>query len=86
MWFPVNHLLMTALERFHRAVGDDFTRVSRGSGRGSTLAEVVLGLGERLVGIDLAVASAGGRRPVFGGLVADLVVHLSSARESRASS
>jgi hypothetical protein len=85
---------------------------------------VVLDLGERLVGIDLADASAGGRRPVsvdvsrfhddpawpdalllheyfrgdsgtglgashqtgWTGMVADLVVHLSRAREGRASS
>jgi hypothetical protein len=69
VWFPVNHLVMGALERFHRGLGDDFTvEFPRGSGRRRTLAEVSLDLGQRLVAIFLKDASAGGRRPVFGGL------------------
>ncbi|MDX6724346.1 MAG: hypothetical protein QOD73_2750, partial [Solirubrobacteraceae bacterium] len=69
VWFPVNHLVMAALERFHRGLGDDFTvEYPRGSGRRRTLDEVSLDLAERLVAIFLKDEAAGGRRPVFGGL------------------
>jgi hypothetical protein len=60
---------MAALERFHRGLGDDFTvEYPRNSGRRRTLDEVSLDLAERLVAIFLEDASAGARRPVFGGL------------------
>lgn len=56
---------MSALERFHRAPAATSLEYPGGSGRRRILEEVVLDLGERLVGVDLADASAGGRRPVF---------------------
>jgi hypothetical protein len=69
VWFPVNHLVLGALQRFQRGLGDGFTiEFPRGSGRQRTLEQVRLGLAARLVGIFLPDASAGGRRPVFGGL------------------
>jgi hypothetical protein len=119
VWFPVNHLVLEALRRFHGALGDGFTiEFPRGSGRMLNLGEVDRELAQRLVGIFLP--GADGRRPVFGGvarfqddpawhdsllfyeyfngddgaglgashqtgwtgLVADLVVRLSRARES----
>jgi hypothetical protein len=69
IWFPVNHLVTAALQRFHRGLGDGFTiEFPRGSGRRRTLEEVTLDLGERLVGIFLSDPADGGRRPVFGDL------------------
>ena len=68
VWFPVNHLVMGALQRFQRGLGDGFTiEFPRGSGRQRTLEQVTLDLAARLVGIFLPDASAGRRRPVFGG-------------------
>jgi hypothetical protein len=67
IWFPVNHLVIGALGRFARRLGDDFTvEFPRGSGRQLTLSEVIVDLAERLVGIFLE--GADGERPVFGGL------------------
>jgi hypothetical protein len=69
IWFPVNHLVIAALQRFHRGLGDSFTiEFPRGSGRRRTLEEITLDLGERLVGIFLPDPADAGRRPVFGGL------------------
>jgi hypothetical protein len=121
IWFPVNYLVMAALQRFHRGLGDGFTiEYPRGSRRRRTLEEVTLDLGGRLVGIFLSDPAEAGRRPVFGslqkfqddpawrdallfheyfhgdsgaglgashqtgwtGLVADLIVQLSRAREA----
>jgi hypothetical protein len=69
IWFPVNHLVMAALQRFHRGLGDGFTiEFPRGSGQRRTLEEVTLDLGERLVRIFLSDPADAGRRPVFGDL------------------
>jgi hypothetical protein len=69
IWFPVNHLVMGALERFHSALGDGFTiEFPLGSGKRLTLEQVSLELGRRLIAIFLPDAAAGGRRPVFGGV------------------
>src|SRR5262249_38057165 len=65
IWFPVNYLVIGALERFSRRLGDDFAvEFPRGSGRQLTLREIIAELLGRLVGIFLE--DAGGRRPVFG--------------------
>jgi hypothetical protein len=114
IWFPVNYLVIGALERFARRLGDGFTvEFPHGSGRRLSLAEIVVDLAGRLVGIFLE--DADGRRPAladvdrFGrdallfheyfhgdngrglgashqtgwtGLVADMVVRLSNAREA----
>ena len=66
IWFPVNYLIVAALGRFARHMGDDFTvEFPRGSGKQLTLAEIQVELAQRLVGIFL---DDGGRRPVFGDL------------------
>jgi hypothetical protein len=65
VWFPVNFLLVEALQRFHHYYGDDFkVECPSGSGRFATLLEVATELGDRLVGIFLR--DEHGRRPVFG--------------------
>ena len=67
VWFPVNSLLIDALLRYHRHLGDRYTvEYPRGSGAQRSLREVSLDLAERLVGIFLPDAE--GRRPVFGGM------------------
>ena len=64
IWFPVNHLLIESLRRYHRFLRDDFkVECPTGSGVQMTLAEVADELSRRLVSIFL---DAGGRRPVFG--------------------
>jgi hypothetical protein len=66
VWFPVNYLVIGALQRFSRRLGDDFkVEFPRGSGRLLTLHEIVLDLAARLAGIFLE--GSDGRRPVFAG-------------------
>ncbi|HZP60567.1 MAG TPA: hypothetical protein VFB27_09615 [Opitutaceae bacterium] len=65
VWFPLNYLLIEALERYHRFYGDGFTvEFPTGSGQQWTLAQVARELTRRLVSLFLPDAS--GRRPVFG--------------------
>jgi hypothetical protein len=65
IWFPVNFLVVTALERYARRLGDDLhVEFPLGSGRELTLREVVADLSRRLVGIFLP--GPDGARPVFG--------------------
>ena len=65
VWFPVNHLVIESLRRFHRYLGDGFTvEHPTGSGHMRTLKEVADDLSERLIG--LFVDGADGRRPSFG--------------------
>jgi hypothetical protein len=60
----VNFLLLQALSRFARRLGDDYTvEFPWGSGQRRNLHQVVVELGQRLIGIFL---ENGGRRPVFG--------------------
>jgi hypothetical protein len=63
VWFPVNHLLVTALERFPADSATTSLEYRRGSGRRRTLEEVVLDLGERRVGVSSRTLprAAGGR-------------------------
>jgi Mannosylglycerate hydrolase MGH1-like glycoside hydrolase domain len=64
IWFPVNYLVIGALLRFARRLGDGFTvEFPRGSGKRRTLREVVDVLARRLVAVFLDEA---GHRPVFG--------------------
>ena len=65
IWFPVNYLLIGALRRFHRHLGDGF-RVEHptGSGKQCSLGEVADDLTQRLTGI--FALGPDGRRPVFG--------------------
>ncbi|NBB90364.1 MAG: glucosidase [Spirochaetes bacterium] len=66
VWFPINFLLVEALQRFHHYHGDRFTvEHPRGSGREMTLDAVAAELSRRLTGI--FKRGEDGRRPVFGG-------------------
>ncbi len=65
VWFPVNYLIIEALQRFHRYYGNDFTiECPTGSGRRLTLGGVAHELSVRLTKIFLRDAS--GRRPLYG--------------------
>ena len=65
IWFPVNFLVIGALERYAARLGDAFTvEYPRGSGTQRTLTEITTDLSQRLVSIFLA--DGDGRRPVFG--------------------
>jgi hypothetical protein len=120
IWFPVNFLVIGALERFARRLGDAFTvEFPRGSGTERSLREIATDLAQRMVDIFL-IDRARGRRPVFGdrsdpdptwgesllfheyfhgddgrglgashqtgwtGLVADMIIRLSQARQKGA--
>jgi hypothetical protein len=66
VWFPVNFIVIEGIRRFARFFGDDFSvEHPTGSGAQLTLGEVADDLDRRL--IDIFVADAQGRRPVFGG-------------------
>jgi hypothetical protein len=65
VWFPLNYLLVEALERYHHFYGDSLkVECPAGSGRHLNLAEVAHELARRLAGIFLPDAS--GRRPCHG--------------------
>ena len=65
IWFPINFLLVEALQKFHHYFGDGYTvECPTGSGRMMTLAEVAAEISQRLTRIFLD--DANGRRPVFG--------------------
>ena len=67
IWMPLNHLLVSALQRFHHSLGDEYTvEFPTGSGNQLTLAGVADELCRRLIGIFTDDGS--GRRPVFGGM------------------
>jgi hypothetical protein len=63
IWFPLNFLLVEALERYHHFYGDGFTvEYPTGSGERATLDAVAHDLARRLGSIFLP--DAAGRRPV----------------------
>jgi len=65
IWFPINFLIIEALQKFHHYFGDDYrVECPTGSGVMLTLAEVATELSQRLTRIFLR--DADGRRPVFG--------------------
>jgi hypothetical protein len=65
VWFPINYLLIEALQKFHHFYGDDFrVEMPTGSGRMLTLREVGDELAGRLAGLFLL--DDHGRRPVDG--------------------
>jgi hypothetical protein len=67
IWFPLNYLVISMLERYRRFYGDDLTiEYPTGSGRQMTLDKVAADLRDRL--ISLFVAGLDGRRPCFGGV------------------
>jgi len=66
IWFPMNYLLVEALQKFHHFYGDAFeVEYPSGSGRSATLGEVATLLSRRLV--SLFVRDADGNRAFHGG-------------------
>ena len=66
IWFPLNYLMVSVLERYHRFYGDDFTiEYPTGSGQQLTLDKVAADLSDRLISI--FTNGPDGRRPCFGG-------------------
>ena len=66
LWFPVNFLVIGALERYYRFFEDSFkVEYPTGSGQKLTLDEIAHDLRRRLTSIFLV--NADGRRPSFGG-------------------
>ncbi len=65
VWFPVNYLIIEALQKFHYFYGDDLkVEMPTGSGRYLTLWEVSMDLSHRL--IHLFTRGPNGQRAVFG--------------------
>jgi len=65
VWFPVNYLLIEALQKFHHYYGPDFTvECPAGSGMHLTLAQVAAELSRRVS--HLFLKDANGGRPVNG--------------------
>ena len=65
VWFPVNYLLIEALERYHHFYGDTLrVECPTGSGRWMNLAEVARELARRLQ--LLFIPDGQGRRPCHG--------------------
>jgi hypothetical protein len=66
VWFPINYLIIEALQKYHYFYGDDFkVEMPAGSGRFATLWEVSMDLSHRLIRI--FTRDQDGRRAVFGG-------------------
>jgi hypothetical protein len=67
VWFPINFLLIEALQKFHHFFGSNLTvELPTGSGRQASLWEAAGEISRRLTRIFLR--SAEGTRPVYGGL------------------
>jgi len=67
VWFPLNFLLIEALQNFHFFYGDDYKiEYPTGSGKSATLWEIATDLSDRLISI--FVPDANGNRPVNGGV------------------
>jgi hypothetical protein len=65
VWFPLNYLAASALQRYHRFFGEELTiEYPTGSGHRLTLGEVAADLRSRLTSIFLT--GPDGRRPCFG--------------------
>jgi hypothetical protein len=66
VWFPINYLLIEALQKYHYYAGEALTvEVPAGSGNTMSLWDAANAIAHRLIGIFLRDES--GRRPVFGG-------------------
>jgi hypothetical protein len=68
IWFPLNYLVINALERYHRFFGDEAEiEYPTGSGKRLTLDLITADLRDRLISI--FTAGPDGRRACFGGTV-----------------
>jgi hypothetical protein len=68
VWFPLNYLVINALDRYYEFYRDDLTvEYPTGSGNRLTLGKVAADLQERLISI--FTRGPDGRRPCFGGSV-----------------
>ncbi|KST66880.1 MGH1-like glycoside hydrolase domain-containing protein [Mastigocoleus testarum] len=66
VWFPINYLLLEALQNFHEYLGDDFkVEFPTGSGNYENLDKIIVELSGRMTNIFLR--DDAGKRPVFGG-------------------
>jgi hypothetical protein len=66
IWFPLNYLVISALERYHQFFGDELSvEYPTGSGERQPLNRIANDLRHRLVSIFLI--GSDGRRPCFGG-------------------
>jgi hypothetical protein len=66
LWFPLNYLVISVLERYYRFFGDEFTiEYPTGSGKQLTLDKVAADLQDRLISI--FTRGPDGRRACFGG-------------------
>jgi hypothetical protein len=66
IWFPLNYLIVSVLERYHRFYGDDYTiEYPTGSGRQLTIDKVAADLADRLISV--FTRGPDGRRACFGG-------------------
>jgi len=69
VWFPINYLIVEALERYHNFYGDSFKiEAPAGSGRELTLKQVADLISNRLISI--FQKDTNGYRPCFGGGIA----------------
>ena len=65
LWFPLNYLVIEALERYDRFFGEDFSiEYPTGSGHRATLGQIAQDLRRRLMSI--FTVGDDGRRPCFG--------------------
>jgi hypothetical protein len=65
LWMPLNYLVISVLERYHRFFGDELTiEYPAGSGRRVPLDVIAMDLQDRLISI--FVVGPDGRRPCFG--------------------
>jgi Mannosylglycerate hydrolase MGH1-like glycoside hydrolase domain len=66
VWFPLNYLVISVVERYYAYFGDEFTvEYPTGSGNHVTLDKVAADLQDRLISI--FTRGPDGRRPCFGG-------------------
>jgi hypothetical protein len=66
IWFPINYLLIEALQKFKHYFGDEFkVECPTGSGNMMNLGQVATDLSHRL--IKLFLSNRNGRRPIYGG-------------------
>jgi hypothetical protein len=67
IWFPVNYMVVRALQEFDSYYGETFTvECPSSSGKMLTLGEAARNLADRLINIFLRDPARGGRRAVWG--------------------